>query len=127
MIGGMWLSGIMERFNVSIDEQLRMIDAFTKICHSYYKKFLDVNNDLFLNTHDLDNLCRIWDAVNDRATYHVGIAHIFYFYCRVVSEIGANPLTEELENVLMQQMVNLNLMASKDLAEDNPHFQESHA
>ena len=126
-IGGMWLSGIMERFSTTLEHQLRMVDAFTKICHSYYKKFLDVNNDLFLNKHDLDNICSLWNAVHPYATYHFGIPHVFYFYSRVVADLGSSPSGSEVDDILFRHMNALHLTASKHLDDDHPYYQEGHA
>lgn len=122
-IGDTWMSEIMNQFHTSIQEQTTLLGTYRTICHAYYRRYVYMHRGVFLNNHDLDNLCQLFNDQNPHATTIIGREYIFFLYSRIISDIGQVELNQQTASWLENKMQHLNLTASVDLSLWHPGYQ----
>lgn len=121
--GDTWLSEIMNQFNVSIAEQVAQTYQYLVICHCYYTEYCSMHERLFLNHHDLSNLCHLFNSIHQHSSTIIGREYIFYYYCKIVSDYGfSEPLQEQVDWFLVT-MEDRNLTASVNLPPNHRYHQ----
>ena len=122
-IGDTWISEILNQFYIPIQEQTTLLLRFRMTCFVYYRKFLNMTHNFYLNHHDMNNLCELFNYHNPHATTIIGREYIFYYYSRTISDYGQVETTEAQDIWLLERMNSLNLTASVDLPVNNPFHQ----
>ena len=123
IIGDTWMSEILQQFNEPVERQIVMLNQYLAICHAYYSQYLDMHQGLFLNNHDLDNLCHLFNNVHHWSTTIIGREFIFFYYNRVVSDYGHVEIIEDQRTWLLETMTHLRLTPSIQLPTNHRYHQ----
>ena len=121
--GRRWLSNVLQSLNLSIPNQILLRHHLFVICHGYYCAYLGVQRGLFLNLHDLDNICLLFDSVRSNLSQFLRRSQVFLLYSFIVGVHGNTELPEAIRNWLDARMAFLNLQPSPMLPIDHPSFQ----
>ena len=123
VLGDRWISTILQGLNISVYEQINLYHEFLSICHAYFATFLNFNQGLFLNNHDFQNICRLFDNLHDNASVIIGHQYVFFLYCRVIACQGHVPLHDDARQRLLGMMNDLELFSSPDADVDHTYHQ----
>ena len=123
MLGDRYFSDLLEQLDVTILTQLRLLLQMTLTCTTYFRHFLDPDHGLFLNRHDFENICRLFDHMHPNFSATFGQRYIYLFYSRIVStHAHLVPPIHAIEE-LLHDMNELDLIASIHLPDDHPDIQ----
>ena len=123
-IGDTWVSTFFQDSGLSIPEQITRIELMKVMCLSYYQTFLNPDHGLFLNNHDLENICSLLCTIHPNIVNIIGRRYVFFYYNNIVASYGHLNMDSNLRDFLMERMNNLDLLASTHLDPDHRYYQE---
>ena len=122
--GGQWISTLLLRIHPSVIDQVVILEQFENTCLTYYRRFINAEQGFFLNNHDLENICLLFDLIHPLSTSTFGRIHVFFIYSRIIADRGHLETTDESIQGLLEMMNNLNIFASTDLPTNHMYYQE---